>query len=93
LVHEATYEHARAALAHERGHSSGVEAARIAAEAGARTLLLTHFSPSVDGEFVADEARAIHPETIAAKDSMVVEVAGAAADADPPEMSTPKSPT
>src|SRR6185503_5310470 len=49
LVHEATYEDARAALAHERGHSTGVEAARIAAEASARALVLTHFSPSVEG--------------------------------------------
>jgi ribonuclease Z len=91
LVHEATYEHARAALAHERGHSSGVEAARIAAEAGARSLLLTHFSPSVDGEFVADEARAIHPETIAARDGVAVEVAAAVAVADSLEASTSTS--
>ena len=70
LVHEATYEHARAGLAHLRGHSSGVEAARIAAEAGARTLLLTHFSPSVDGEQVADEGREIHPRIVAAKDGL-----------------------
>src|SRR5262249_18361818 len=53
LIHEATYEHARAELAHQRGHSTGVEAARIAAEARAATLVLTHFSPSVTGESVA----------------------------------------
>jgi ribonuclease Z len=68
LIHEATYEDARAALAHERGHSTGVEAARIAAEAEARALVLTHFSPSVEGEDVAEEARAIHPRIIAAQD-------------------------
>lgn len=68
LVHEATYEDARAELAHARGHSTGVEAARIAAEAGARTLVLTHFSPSVEGEQVAGEARTIHPRIIAAQD-------------------------
>src|SRR5205085_12208582 len=48
LVHEATYEDARAALAHVRGHSTGVEAARLAAEAKASALVLTHCSPSVD---------------------------------------------
>jgi ribonuclease Z len=68
LVHEATYEDARAALAHERGHSTGVEAARIAAEAGATALVLTHFSPSVTGEALAEEARSIHPRIIAAQD-------------------------
>ena len=67
LVHEATYEDARAALAHERGHSTGVEAARIAAEAEAAALVLTHFSPSVEGAALADEARAVHPRIIAAQ--------------------------
>ena len=68
LIHEATYEDARAALAHERGHSTGVEAAGIAAKAGAHALVLTHFSPSVEGAAVAEEARAIHPRIIAAED-------------------------
>jgi ribonuclease Z len=75
LVHESTYEHARAELAHARGHSTGVEAARIATEAAASTLLLTHFSPSVDGERVADEARAIHPGVVPAADQEVLEIA------------------
>jgi len=68
LVHEATYEHARAELAHERGHSTGVEAARIAAEAEAAALVLTHFSPSVDAVAVAEEARSIHPRIVPAQD-------------------------
>ena len=72
LVHEATYEHARSALAHERGHSTGVEAARIAADAEAATLVLTHFSPSVNGDAVAEEARTIHPRIIAACDLSAV---------------------
>lgn len=72
LVHEATYENARAELAHQRGHSTGLEAARIAAEASARTLLLTHFSPSVEAEKVAEEGRAVHPNVLAAQDLLVV---------------------
>ena len=68
LVHEATYEDARAALAHERGHSTGVEAARIAAEAEAAALVLTHFSPSVNGDDLAEEARSIHPRIVVAQD-------------------------
>ena len=78
LVHEATYEHARAPLARERGHSSGVEAAEIARAAGARRLLLTHFSPSVQAEQVADEARAIFAETVAAADGKELSVAAPA---------------
>jgi ribonuclease Z len=74
LVHESTYENARAELAHSRGHSTGVEAARIASEARAGTLLLTHFSPSVDAERVADEAREIHPRVTAAADLAGIEV-------------------
>ncbi len=68
LVHEATYEDGRAGLAHERGHSTAAEAARIAAEAEAATLVLTHFSPSVSGDALAAEARAIHPNIVAAED-------------------------
>jgi ribonuclease Z len=74
LVHESTYEHARAELAHARGHSTGVEAARVACEALAQTLLLTHFSPSVDAERVADEARAVHARVVPAADLSGFEV-------------------
>jgi ribonuclease Z len=73
IVHEATYEDARAALARERGHSTGVEAARIGAEAEAGMIVLTHFSPSVAGEALAEEARTIHPRIVAAED--LVEIA------------------
>jgi ribonuclease Z len=68
LVHEATYEHARSELAHQRGHSTGAEAAQIASRAEAKSLVLTHFSPSVDGAEVAKEARSFHPNVIAATD-------------------------
>ncbi|MEU1984350.1 ribonuclease Z [Nocardia sp. NPDC019395] len=44
LVIEATFTDADAALAEEHGHLTAGQAARIAAEAGARTLVLTHFS-------------------------------------------------
>jgi ribonuclease Z len=72
LVHEATYEHARAELAHARGHSTGVEAARICAEAGSASLILTHFSPSVNGESLAEEARTIQARIVAAEDGIEI---------------------
>jgi ribonuclease Z len=74
LVHESTYEHARKDLAHERGHTTSVEAAQIARDARAGRLLLTHFSPSVDPESVAEEARAVHPDAAAASDLSPIEV-------------------
>jgi len=44
LVIEATFLDAEAHLAEEHGHLTAGQAARAAAEAGARTLVLTHFS-------------------------------------------------
>lgn len=44
LVIEATFRDADAGLAAEHGHLTAGQAARIAAEAGVRTLVLTHFS-------------------------------------------------
>ena len=74
LVHEATYEQARCELAHQRGHSTGLEAARIASEAEAAALVLTHFSPSVEAELVAEEARPAHPRVITANDLLEVAI-------------------
>lgn len=44
IYHEATYDDAEHANALERGHSTAREAGRIAAEAGAKKLILGHFS-------------------------------------------------
>ncbi|MFF7632100.1 ribonuclease Z [Kitasatospora sp. NPDC008050] len=44
LVIEATFLTADARLAEEHGHLTAAQAARLAAEAGVRTLVLTHFS-------------------------------------------------
>lgn len=46
IYHEATYIDADAEKAHTRGHSTASEAARIAVEAGARRLILGHYSKS-----------------------------------------------
>jgi ribonuclease Z len=75
LVHESTYEHARVDLARARGHSTALDAAEAAAGAGARRLLLSHFSPSVSGEALATEAATVFRETTAAADLRPVEVA------------------
>ncbi|MFR9723228.1 ribonuclease Z [Streptomyces sp. MS19] len=44
LVIESTFLDADAALAHEYGHLTAAQAARVAADAGVRHLVLTHFS-------------------------------------------------
>jgi ribonuclease Z len=59
LVCESTFADAEAALAGEYGHLTAGQAGRIAAEAGARLLVLTHFSQRydpADGQRLADEA-------------------------------------
>ena len=75
LIHEATYTEEFAAEAREYGHSTAAQAARTALEAGARRLLLTHFSSRFpDASPLLEEARAIFPETILAEDLLEVEV-------------------
>lgn len=46
IYHEATYADCDSAKAHQRGHSTAGEAARIAHQAGASKLILGHFSKS-----------------------------------------------
>jgi ribonuclease Z len=69
LYHEATYgaEHQRTAKA--RGHSTSVDAAKTALAAGAKKLLIGHFSSRYkDPTPLQEEARAIFPETYIAKE-------------------------
>lgn len=75
LIHEATYTEEFAAEAREYGHSTAAQAARTARDAGAKRLLITHFSSRFpDPTPLLDEARAIFPETILAEDLMEIEV-------------------
>lgn len=69
LYHEATFGADKKDLAHQTGHSTSLEAASVAVEAGAGKLILGHFSArykSVDQ--LVEEARQLFPETIAAVD-------------------------
>lgn len=67
LVCESTFLDADADLAEKSGHMTAPQAATLAAEAGARLLVLTHFSQRYpDSGVYLDEARRIFPEAVAA---------------------------
>jgi ribonuclease Z len=69
LVCEATYAEADAALAEEYGHMTARQAGRLAAAAGARRLVLTHFSQRYrDVAGLVEEAAAEFAEVVAAED-------------------------
>jgi ribonuclease Z len=72
LVCESTFADTEAALARDYGHLTARQAGRIAAEAGARLLVLTHFSQRydpADGQRLAGEAAsAFGGEVVLARD-------------------------
>ena len=75
LVSESTFLTAEAELAKAWGHLTAADAAGIAAGAGARRLVLTHFSQRhSDENLFAAEARPIFPESIAARDLTRIDV-------------------
>jgi ribonuclease Z len=76
LVHEATFGGDEQDRAKETGHSTAAEAARVAAEAGARRLVLTHISSRYnrDTSELLAEAKAVFPETVIARDGMTLDV-------------------
>lgn len=75
LVCESTFLDEEHDLAAAYGHLTAREAATIAREAGARRLVLAHFSQRHPDERVyLDEARGVHPDVIAARDGMRIEM-------------------
>lgn len=75
LIIESTFLHSEAALAEQYAHLTARQAAEIAVEAGARRLVLTHFSQRYpDNRVFADEASALHGDVIAAEDGLRISV-------------------
>lgn len=69
LLCESTYLDQERDLAQEYHHMTSLQAAHLAKEAGAEMLVLTHFSARYrDPELLAEEARRVFPNTIAAED-------------------------
>ena len=75
LIFDSTFRESDREKAIERKHSTSVEAATLAKEAGARRLVLTHFSARYTGVgALVREARRIFPNTLAAADGLALEV-------------------
>ena len=75
LYHEATFPAGMSEMAEKTFHSTTLQAAQTALDAGAGRLIVGHYSsrfPSVD--FYLDEIQSIFPDTILAKDGDLVEI-------------------
>ena len=75
LYHEATFAEADAERAAATGHSTARQAAMLAAAAGAKRLIIGHFSARYDDEkILTEEACAVFPETIAATEGLCITI-------------------
>jgi ribonuclease Z len=74
LVHEATFLDDERDRAADTLHSTALQAAELARDAGVRLLALTHVSPRYFGPELAREAREVFPATVVPRDFDVVEV-------------------
>ena len=68
LVIESTYLEVEAEMAREFGHLTAAQAARLARAAGVRQLFLTHISRRYREREVIEEAQAIFPNAVVARD-------------------------
>ncbi len=75
LIHEATYTDDLRDEANHYGHSTAAQTARVASEANAKRLLLTHFSSRYpDPTPILDEAQIIFPKALLAQDLLEIDV-------------------
>ncbi len=82
IYHEATYASDLRALSRTTSHSTSEDAAKVALSAGAKKLVLGHFSSRYRSlDLLLDEARKIFPETFLAQEGMIFDI---------PEKTSPK---
>lgn len=75
LIHESTFESSEEVKAHETGHSTTLQAARIAKKAEVSQLILSHISTRYrDTSTLKDEAKQIFDKVTVAEDFMTLEV-------------------
>ncbi|MCC6753853.1 MAG: ribonuclease Z [Saprospiraceae bacterium] len=73
LYHETTFLHELEATAKEYGHSTTVQAAELAREAGVRAMLIGHYSARYeDPEMLAQECRSVYEPVITGKEGLKV---------------------
>jgi ribonuclease Z len=77
LIHECTFSEEESARAAETRHSTARQAAEVAAHAGVRRLVLTHFSArhSEQAHRLVKEASVVFPAAEAAEDGLEIEIA------------------
>ena len=74
LVHEATFLEEERDRAAETGHTTAMQAARLARDAGVHLLALTHLSTRYLGREIAAEAVAEFPDTVVPRDFDTVDL-------------------
>jgi ribonuclease Z len=74
LVHEATFSDEEADRARETQHSTALDAAGVARDAGVELLVLTHLSNRYFGPEIAREARTVFPATVVPRDFDIIDV-------------------
>ncbi len=75
VYHEATYDDSLEAMASERGHSTARQSALIAAKAGAKRLIIGHFSKRYNSEeILLKEASEEFPDVIVANEGLRVDL-------------------
>jgi ribonuclease Z len=74
LVHEATFAEEERERAAETMHSTAVQAAEVARDAGVQLLALTHLSPRYFGPEMLREAREVFAATVVPRDFDTIEV-------------------
>jgi len=75
LYHETTFLAEYGAQAEKRNHSTTLQAAQVALDAGVKKLIIAHYSSrSVEASLYEAECRSVFPETFAASDGDVYEI-------------------
>mgnify|MGYP002619663326 CR=1 FL=1 len=75
LYHEASFMHDRIEMAHEKFHSTTIEAATLALKANAKKLIIGHYSARYDDlKPLLAEARSVFPNTFLATEGACFEI-------------------